>query len=77
MTENEAQTRGDEREVLLGMDTNNDGVADVKVLDTDGDGKADLFTFDHDGDGKVDLTMVDHDQDGNPDQVIDGDAGLS
>src|SRR5689334_17086023 len=66
------QTRGDEHNELLTVDTNNDGVADIRAIDTDGDGKADLFTIDSDGDGKVDVTMVDLDQDGNMDTTVYG-----
>jgi hypothetical protein len=75
MTEH-VETRGDDRNDLITMDTNHDGKVDVWVSDTDGDGKPDLFQFDTTGDGTVDVTMVDLDQDGKPEAVVDGDGGL-
>jgi hypothetical protein len=58
-------------DILVALDTNQDGKADIWVADTDGDGKADLYELDTDGDGEVDLRMVDVDQDGTPDKVVD------
>ena len=75
MTDENVETRGDDRVDLITGDTNKDGKPDLWVSDTDGDGKADLFQFDTDGDGKVDITMVDLDQDGKPDRVVSGDGG--
>jgi hypothetical protein len=74
MTES-LETRGDQRNELLAVDTNQDGAADVLAIDTDGNGKADLFQLDSDGDGAINVTMVDLDEDGIMDTKVDGDGG--
>ena len=51
MTESVETPGAIERDELLAVDTNQDGVADVLAIDTDGNGKADLFQLDSDGDG--------------------------